>query len=315
MPNPPEPTLAALNHPVLRYFAATRPAFLSVTLVGCLLGMAVAADSGSLIDPLIATLALLFALCAHAGANVLNDYYDALSGCDAANENRLFPFTGGSRMIQNGVLSLAQTSRFGYTLIALVIPAGLWLTAASGPGLIGIGLAGLLVAWAYSAPPLKLQSRGLGEFCITVAWLCVVVGSDFVHRHTLSFAPLAAGLSFALLVTNVLYINQFPDLCADALAGKRTLIVRLGAARARWAYLVILAFAHVWLLAMVALGHLPALALLALLPATLGMVAARELLCHAHTPTRLLPAIRLTILAAIAHGLLLAGALLASALR
>ena len=120
---------------MLRYFAATRPAFLSVTFVGCLLGLATAAQRGhSPRSGARPPLTLFFALVAHAGANVINDYYDAMCGCDAANTERVFPFTGGSRFIQNGVLSLRAAGVFGYALLAAVIPAGLWLTAVSAPG-------------------------------------------------------------------------------------------------------------------------------------------------------------------------------------
>jgi 1,4-dihydroxy-2-naphthoate polyprenyltransferase len=309
MPQPMEPTLAALPNPLLRYFAATRPAFLSVTFVGVLLGLASAAAAGVHLDPASSTLTMFFALVAHAGANVVNDYYDARSGCDAANTDRVFPFTGGSRFIQNGVLTLHAAGVFGYGLLAAVVPAGLWLTAVSAPGLIWIGLAGLLVGLAYSAPPLKLQSRGLGEFGITAGWLLVVVGADFVQRHGFSFAPVAAGLGFALLVANVLYINQFPDVRADAQAGKRTVVVRLGVARARWGYALIAALCYGWVLAMVLLGHLPTAALVSLLPAVASFSALRVLMAHAARPQELVPAIKMTILAASLHGLLLAGAL------
>jgi len=309
MSQPLEPTLDSLPHPLLRYFVATRPAFLSVTFVGCLVGLATAALSGIALDPLKATITLLFALLAHAGANVVNDYYDARSGCDAANDERLFPFTGGSRVIQNGVLSLQEAGVFGYALLAVVIPAGLWLTAVSAPGLIGIGLAGLLTGWAYSAPPLKLQSRGLGEFGITAGWLCIVIGSDFVQRHAFSFTPFAAGLGFALLVANVLYINQFPDVKADAQAGKRTLVVRLGVRQARWGYALIALLCYGWVTSMILLGQLPAVAALSLLPAIASFKAARNLARHAGTPPQLVPGIKLTILAASLHGLLLAVAL------
>ncbi len=304
-----EPSLARLPHPLMRYFVATRPAFLSVTFVGVLLGLASASLGGIRLDPLQATVTMLFALLAHAGANVINDYYDARSGCDAANDERVFPFTGGSRVIQNGVLSLQEAGTFGYTLLALVIPAGLWLTATSGSGLIAIGLAGLLTGWAYSAPPAKLQARGLGEFGITAAWLLIVIGSDFVQRHNFSFAPIAAGLGFALLVANVLYINQFPDVKADTLAGKHTLVVRIGTQRARWGYALIAALCYGWVLAMVALGQLPLTVLIALLPAVASIKAAQNLARHAATPAALQPGIKLTILAAVLHGLLLAAVL------
>ncbi len=65
MPQPLEPSLATLSHPFMRYFVATRPAFLSVTFVGCLLGLATAAASGIALDPFKATVTMLFALLAH----------------------------------------------------------------------------------------------------------------------------------------------------------------------------------------------------------------------------------------------------------
>jgi len=305
MSKPLEPTLDALPNPFLRYFAATRPAFLSVTFVGCLLGLATAAFSGIAVGPALATATVFFALVAHAGANVINDYYDALSGCDGANTERQFPYTGGSRFIQNGVLSPRATGIFGYSLLAAVVPAGLWLTAASGPGLMLIGLAGLVVGWSYSAPPLKLQSRGLGEFAIAAGWLLVVIGSDFVQRRGFALLPVVAGLGYALLVANVLYINQFPDVKADAGAGKNTLVVRLGVARARWGYAAIAALAYGWPCSMVLLGHLPVLALIALLPAAASIAAARQLWSRAGRPAELSSALRLTVLAASTHGLLL----------
>ena len=310
MSMPLEPTLARLPNPALRYFVATRPAFLSVTFVGVLLGLACASLAGIRLDATAATLTMFFALVAHAGANVVNDYYDSLSGCDAANTQRVFPFTGGSRMIQNDVLSAAATGRFGFSLLAAVVPAGLWLTAHSAPGLVAIGIAGLLVGLAYSAPPLKLQSRGLGEFAITGGWLLVVVGTDFVQRRAFDFMPIATGLGFALLVANVLYINQFPDVQADAQAGKRTLVVRLGVARARWGYATLAGLCYGWVLVMILLGILPKLAIISLLAAAPSEMALRSLMRHAGVPSRLTFAIKMTILAAVSHGLLLALALM-----
>ncbi len=309
MRNPVEPSLATLPNPVLRYFAATRPAFLSVTLAGCLLGFAAAASDGVGLDAAAAMLTLLAALAAHAGANVLNDYFDAKNGTDNDNTDRVFPFTGGSRFIQNGVMSARTTGIFGHALLLSVIPAGLWLTAHSGSGLMLIGLCGLLVGWAYSAPPLKLASRGLGEWAVAAGWLLIVIGSDFVQRHAFAFTPVAAGLGFALLIASLLYINQFPDVRADARAGKHTLVVRLGVANARWGYLLLAGIAYGWTALGLASGWLPTPAALAFLPVLLSAAAARQLWTHAATPQRLAPAIRLTIVSTLAHGLLMTLAL------
>jgi 1,4-dihydroxy-2-naphthoate octaprenyltransferase len=309
LPRPGEPSRAALANPVRRYLLATRPPFLSVTFVGVLIGWASAFADGAHVAALPAALTMIFALVAHAGANVINDYYDSVNGSDAANTERLFPFTGGSRFIQNGVLSASETKAFGYALLATVIPAGLWLAWHSAPGLIVIGLAGLAVGWAYSAPPFKLQANGVGEFGITAAWAIIVVGSDYVTRGGFSFRPVAAGLGFALLVANVLYINQFPDRKADAAAGKRTMVVRLGAANARWGYVLIGALAYLWAVAMALTGWLPAATLASLAGAVATLAAAKVLWGAADRPQALAPALPLTIVAACGHGLLMAATL------
>jgi 1,4-dihydroxy-2-naphthoate octaprenyltransferase len=248
---------------------------------------------------------VVFALLAHAGVNVLNDYYDALNGTDAINTERVFPYTGGSRFIQNGVLTLAQTARFGVALFAAVMLAGIWLTANSGNGLLAIGLAGLVIGWGYSAAPLRLNSRGAGELCVLTGFALIVLGADYVQRHAFSLTPVVASLSYALLVTNILYINQFPDRQADAAAGKRHWVVRLAPEQARWGYVVLALAANAWLIGAVLTGALPALALIALVAAIPSARAAADLFRHATRPRALAPAIRRTIAAALLHSLLL----------
>jgi 1,4-dihydroxy-2-naphthoate octaprenyltransferase len=307
---PLEPTLATFQNPLARYLAATRPAFLTASLMACLLGLAAARHDGIALSLELAAVTLLFALLAHAGANVLNDYYDALNGTDAQNTERIFPFTGGSRFIQNGVLTPAQTRNFGFALLSGVALAGLWLMLRSGSQLFYIGLVGLFIGWAYSAPPFRLNSRGLGELCVTAGFLLIVVGSDFVQRKDFSVAPLVAGLPYALLVANLLYINQFPDRKADTAAGKLHWVARLEVRQARWGYALIAALAYVWLLSSVMLGWLPALALLAALALPLSVKAARLLLRHAAQPQQLGGAIKLTAAAMLLHGALLSLGLL-----
>lgn len=302
---PMEPTLAAFQNPFARYFAATRPAFVTASLMACLLGLSLAWHDLPSFNILLALITLLFALVAHAGINVLNDYYDALNGTDAQNVERIFPFTGGSRFIQNGVLTLAQTRNFGFALLAGVAAAGLWLMAHSSPQLLYIGLAGLFIGWAYSAPPFKLNSRGWGELCVAAGILTITVGADFVQRKGFAAAPFIAGLSYALLATNLLYINQFPDRTADTAAGKLHWVARLPVQQARWGYVLLVASAYTWLLFGVLMGWLPALALLTLLALPLSLKAARLLLKHAAQPQQLGDAIKLTIGALMSHGALL----------
>ncbi len=207
------------------------------------------------------------------------------------------------------MLSLAETGWFGALLMTAVVPAGLWLTLISGQGLLAIGLAGLVIGWAYSAPPLRLNSRGFGELCVAAGFALIVVGADYVQRRGFGATALAASVSYALLVTNILYINQFPDRAADAAAGKRHWVVRLPPTQGRWGYALIAFIAYGWLIAAVLAGWLPLISLIALLSAPLTFAAARDLLKHAEQPRQLAPAIRRTIAAASAHGGLLAAAL------
>lgn len=300
-----EPTPARFTNPVSRYFAATRPPFLSATLVAALLGLASAVHGGLQLQLNFALVTLLFAVVAHAGVNVLNDYYDALNGTDDRNTGRIFPFTGGSRFIQNGVLTAAQMRNYGFVLMALVMLAGLWLMVQATPLLLYVGLAGLFIGWAYSAPPFKLNSRGWGEFCVVAGILSVTVGADLVQRHVFSLAPFLIGLPYALLTANLLYINQFPDREADAAAGKLHWVARLEVKQARWGYVLIVATSYLLIAFACWYGYLPAMAMLAWLALPLSAQASRLLWRHADQAQRLAGAIQLTIGAMLLQGVLL----------
>lgn len=293
------------------WIAATRPAFLGITAVAVLVGLAAAASEGLALDPLRALLTLAGALLVHAGANVVNDFHDRHA--DAGNEDRIAPFTGGSRTIQDGVLGARTVAVYGYALLGGGALAGAWLALAGAPQLWWLGALGLVLAIAYSAPPLRLSGRGQGEWAIAAAWLLMVVGSDLVQRGGWSLRPLAAGASVALLVAAILLANGFPDRRADAAADKRTLVVLLGPARASLVYLATVLAAHVWTAAMVAAGALPPAALLALASLPWSIAAAARLIACADRQSfeALRPALARTILAAHAHGLLLAAGLVA----
>ncbi len=303
---PLEPSPEGLRNPLLRYVLATRPAFLTITLVGCLLGLATAWSSGVALNAGLAAATLLLALLTHAGVNVLNDYYDHLNGTDAANTGRIFPYTGGSRFIQNGLMTPSQTLSFGLMLFALVIVGGLWLIAKSGMGLLWIGFAGLLIGWAYSAVPLKLNSRGLGEVCVATGFVLIVVGADFVQRGAYITLPWLTGLPYALLTTNILFINQFPDREADALAGKRHWVVRLVPEQAAVMYVLIALAAAAALGAAVIAHVLPAWAWLSLAGMLPSVVAAKRLLKDCRRSSELAPAIKATLLSAHMHAVVLA---------
>lgn len=60
----------------------------------------------------------------------------------------------------------------------------------------------------------------------------MTLGAYFVQTGMLNAEPLLASFPVSLLITAILYINEFPDYLADKTVGRRTLVVRLGRAKA-----------------------------------------------------------------------------------
>lgn len=294
-----------------RWVAAARPGFLVVTLVAAVTGIATSQACGAAWDPLAAWATVVLALLAHAAANLHNDWGDAGIGSDAINTDRIAPFTGGSRVVQDGVFTAAQLRDAVQVLGLLVVAGGVLLAARAGPGLLVIGLLGLALGWAYSHPLWALMSSGAGELAVAASWWLVVVGADLVQRHHFDAIPAVTGVSLALLIAAVLWIAEFPDARSDAAVGKRTLVVRLGAVPAAWGYLALVVFAHAWVAVWWWLQWLPSTAWWALGSAPLSLAAAGWLLVHARAPQRLRPAIVLTLAAVLVHGALMISSLVA----
>jgi 1,4-dihydroxy-2-naphthoate polyprenyltransferase len=285
------------------WWRMTRPAFLLLTVVGCALGTATASACGCGLDPWLALGATVLAVMAHAAGNVLNDLHEARSGADAGNHGGIFPFTGGSRLIQKGETSERETADLARALLLLLVPGGLLLAVKAGGGVIALGLAGLALAWAYSAPPLRLMSRGLGELTVALAWFLVVVGADVVQRGQFFVIPASVALNFAAMVAALLVINGVPDAAADARVGKRTLAVRLGPSGAWALYTALTLGAHAWLAASVWLLIPPVPALGGLVSLPLSLFASGWLWVHRRRPGALRPALAATVAATLLHGL------------
>jgi len=304
-----EPAVEQFPHPALAYVAATRPPFILATIVPVILGLSYSVYQGFQIDWLTAILSLIAAVLLHAGINVLNDYYDALNGTDDNNDERIFPFTGGSRFIQNEVMTRQQTLRYGVGLMTVVVIIGSYLISVTGMTLFWLGLLGIIIGWGYSAPPLRLNSRGVGELCVLAGFSLLPLGAWLVQTGSLSVQVVLVSLPVGLLTANLLFINQFPDRKADIQAGKLHWVARLSPGTARWGYVLIAALAWTIFIALVIAGLLPVIALIALSPAVLSYKAAVILIDHADHPQQLVPAIQMTILAMLAHGALLSAAL------
>ena len=234
--------------------------------------------------------------CLHAGANVLNDYCDHRSGNDACNTAFIRPFTGGSRLIQQGRLRPAEVLGLGLGLLAAGLAVGLVLAIRHDPGLLGFLAAGLVAGIGYSLPRIGWAARGAGEGVIAVAFgLLPVAGTYRVLTGAVTREACLAALPVAVLIGAVLFVNQFPDAPADAATGKRHWVVRLGRRRASRVYAAAMATGPALLPLLAALRLVPGALAWAALPGLLGIPAVRRVLRHYDEPGRMAPANALTI--------------------
>jgi 1,4-dihydroxy-2-naphthoate polyprenyltransferase len=245
---------------------ATRLPFLSATFIPVFIGLAIAAWHGYF-DLSTALLTVVGSASVHLGVNVANDVFDARLGADEKNVNPT-QYSGGSRVIQYGLVSLRDMTLISAAFYAIAIAVGLmlWLMRPSA-ALLVIGVLGVLISLFYTAPPFKLVYRGLGEIAVAVGFgPLMVVGAYVVQSGgRLSAEPFVASIPIALLVAMILYVNEVPDRSADARAGKRTLPVRLPRPAVINLYLVAVLAAFAVVVVGVVLGILPIPALLVLL--------------------------------------------------
>ena len=271
------------------FFLATRVPFLTATFVPVLLGAVIARSHGYSAWWLM-LLALLGGSAIHLGLNVANDVSDATSGADEANVNPTM-FSGGSRVIQYGLVSLRSMRVTSMVCYAIGIAIGLYLTAVSGPQLLWIGAAGLFLSIFYTAPPLRLVHRGLGEICVALGFgPIMVLGTYYVLAERLSFEAFYASLPVALLIMLVLYVNQIPDRPADERAGKRTIVVRLPESAIVTGYLVSVVATYVLIVAGALTGLMPIWTLLGLATIPLALQVHKGISSHYNSPYELMGA-------------------------
>lgn len=292
--------------PFVAYFLATRPQFFPAVVVPVCLGATVAWHHEGIFHLRYLIFTLLAAILYHGGINALNDYFDYLNGTDNINTIRLTPFTGGSRMIQEGLLTPKKTYLLGFTLLMIGTAIGLYLSYERGYKLLYIGVIGLFSGYFYSAPPLFLAGRGLGEFLVGINFgILTVIGSYYVQIGNISLEAVFASLPLSFLIAALLYINEFPDYEADKAVGKNHLVVRLGKARARYGFILLIIGAYGSLILGVSLGHLPPVALLTLASTVFGIKAARGLYKNFDKTRELIPYIKATIATHSATGIIL----------
>jgi 1,4-dihydroxy-2-naphthoate octaprenyltransferase len=229
------------------WMRAVRAPFFSTSLIPVLVGSALSSRLGNFhILKLLA--ALLVVVSCQAGANLINDYFDAI-GSDPINHCAT-PFSGGSRLIQEGRLSRrlyrkAAFITYGFGLLVILILAMSYRNI----GILLLGVVGIILGIIYSASSTYGMGRGWGELAVGMGFgPLATAGSFLLQSNYLVPEAFLAGVPVGFLVMGVLILNEFPDFKADQTVGKRNWIVRAGGGnRGVWIYLTVISLVYLTL--------------------------------------------------------------------
>ncbi|MBW2673104.1 MAG: prenyltransferase [Deltaproteobacteria bacterium] len=236
-----------------KWFLATRPWSFTMTAVSVSVGSVMGAMDGRFSWPLylITVAGVIFM---HGAANLLNDYYDVLSGVDTLDVStaryRPHPLAEGS-------LTLAEVLIEALCLFILAAFVGIFLAATRGWTILALALVGAFAGVFYTAPPFRYKYKALGEISVFLMWGPLMVeGAYFVQRQTLNLDALWVSLPFGVLVALVLLANNLRDTADDRGKGIRTLSIMTGPRKGIWIYVTLVVCAYVSVVVMAFTGPL-----------------------------------------------------------
>ena len=274
------------------WFLETRPQFLILTPMCVLVGVAAVAYDDFDLNPLHVILTLLGALLAHISVNVLNDYFDYRSGIDLAAKRT--PFSGGSGILPAGLLKAQEVYLLGLASLIGVGAVGIYFTMEWGWRILPLGIVGMLVVYLYTThitknPLVCAIAPGLGFGPL------MVVGTYFAQTGEYSLTAGLASLVPGFLVSNLLLLNQFPDVEADKVASRRHIPIAYGRRFSAKVYAVLMLATYVSLAAAVGFGVLPLTALIGLLTLPLAVKTVMGALKNYDDMEKLMPSLGMNI--------------------
>ncbi len=255
------------------WFIAVRPQFLILSVVLAFLGTSIAWYDGYF-HLGFALLAFVGLLLAHISVNTLNDYVDYRSGIDL--EVKRTPFSGGSGILPATLLAPRQVFWLGMCSFLLAVPIGVYFVIVKGWLLLPLLLVAAVCIFVYTPFILKTRwpewAAGLGLGALPI------LGSYFVQTAT--YLPaIVASIPSGILVHNLLLLNEFPDVEADRKAGRKTLPITMGKAKASIVYSALTIITYLWIIGIAVAEREPFL-LIALLTLPLALKAIQGALRH-----------------------------------
>ncbi len=284
-------------------FGPMRLPFLILNPACVLLGAATAVWSGSELNPYYLILAFVGAVSAHISVNALNEYDDFKSGLDFKTQRT--PFSGGSGILPK----YPEKAHFALItgLVALSITAliGIYFLYVRGLLLLPLGILGLITIIAYTKwltgnPFICLIAPGLGF------GILMVMGTNFVLTGSYSWASFIASLVPFFFVSDLLLLNQFPDVEADKGIGRRNLPIVIGRKASVKVYGLFLAGAYLAVVLGYIFGIFPLESLLVFATIVIAVPTLRGIARYADDIPRLIPYLGRNVIIIILTPVLLA---------
>jgi 1,4-dihydroxy-2-naphthoate octaprenyltransferase len=214
-------------------FQSIRPSFLILSPICVFLGTSTAIASQITIDTSIVLLVITGALCAHISVNTLNEYADFKSGLDLVTVKT--PFSGGSGALPREPAMANTVLSAGLVTLFTTAAIGIYFVKQHGMLVLPIGIIGLVTILTYTKwinrwPLLCLIAPGLGF------GLLMVTGTHLVLSSQISLTTWLAALVPFFLVSNLLLLNQYPDIQADKSVGRNHLAIAYGTRISSYVY-------------------------------------------------------------------------------
>lgn len=241
----------------------SRLPFLLLTPVCVFLGLSAALATQLQINNFFVVPVLLGAVSAHISVNMLNEYHDFKSGLDLKTKKT--PFSGGSGALpaHPEMANLVLLTGLGFLLIT--VATGIYLVLWRGLQIMPIGIIGILIIFTYTKflnriPVLCLIAPGFGFGVLIVTGTYVVLTGEYSRLVLLvSLAPF-------FLINNLLLLNQYPDIKADASVGRSTFPIAYGLTASNAMYATFMIAAYSIILFLVMMEYIPLLGFIALIP-------------------------------------------------
>ncbi len=280
-----------------------RPPFLLLAVACVILGLGTAVWTSGEVSIHYFMLTLAGGVAAHVSVNAFNEYFDFKSGLDFRTKRT--PFSGGSGTLPGRPELASQALTTAITSFVITALIGLYFLYVRGWQILPLGVLGLIVIFFYTThatrnPLLCLIVPGLGF------GILMVMGTDFALTGRYSWTAFVASLVPFFLVSDLLLLNQFPDVEADRTIGRRHFPITIGRRASSFIYGAFLLLAFLAIGVGVVMEYLPGFSLLGLLGIVLAVPAFVGSYRHAEDIEKLTPYLGINVVINLATPVLVA---------